>query len=68
MDYAETGHALDALEEARAITTHAADLVRELIDGRYSDSAAWKAWAEQNITHAVACLNLAKKWLEEVDA
>ena len=45
MDYAETGQALDALEEARAITTHAADLVRELIDGRYNDSAAWKAWA-----------------------
>lgn len=68
MDYAETRQALDALEEARAITTHAADLVRELIDGRYSDSAAWKSWAEQNISHAVACLNLAKKWLEEVDA
>lgn len=68
MDYAETGHALDALEEARAMTTHAVDLVRELIDDRYSDSAAWKAWAEQNISHAVACLNLAKKWLEEVDA
>lgn len=68
MDYAETRQALDALEEARAITTHAADLVRELIDGSYSDSAAWKAWAEQNISHAVACLNLAKKWIEEVDA
>lgn len=68
MDYTETRQALDALEEARAITTHAADLVRELIDDRYSDSIAWKSWADQNISHAVACLHLAKKWLEEVDA
>lgn len=63
----EIGNAQAAMTDAERACVKAISLIFDLTHDCATNDAAWKEWATCEIDHATACLQLAKKWLEETD-
>ena len=66
-DNIELGSAQTAAFDAQRACLKAISLLFDLSHDCAEDGAAWKEWATCELDHATACLQLAKKWLEEAD-
>ena len=66
-DNIELENAQTAAFDAERACVQVRGLLDDFANECARDHVAWKAWAMCELDHATACLQLAKKWLEEAD-